>query len=93
MAADIPSKPQLPEVRQVDAGDCVRLCACGQSPEYPDCVANCANAIVRRFTRKQFLLLCRCGRSARLPYCDGSHVPAAPTLREKWRLFSGSNKP
>jgi CDGSH-type Zn-finger protein len=81
----------LPEVRQVQPGDCLQLCNCGRSTTLPDCDAGCSGALRLDITRAQSLLLCCCARSARLPYCDGSHQPEAVGIRAKWRRFIGAD--
>ncbi|MDF3932619.1 CDGSH iron-sulfur domain-containing protein [Pseudomonas citronellolis] len=79
----------LPEVRLVQAGERLRLCRCGRSPDLPDCPADCAQALELVVPREQRLLLCRCGRSASLPYCDGKHAPPTEGWAGRWRRFVG----
>ncbi|MDU9412471.1 CDGSH iron-sulfur domain-containing protein [Pseudomonas sp. zfem005] len=77
----------LPEVRRVEPGATLLLCRCGHSPRLPDCPSDCRQGLSLYIERQQLLILCRCGLSRRLPYCDGSHAPAAPSLKDKWRRF------
>ncbi|WP_259756889.1 CDGSH iron-sulfur domain-containing protein [Pseudomonas sp. GCEP-101] len=79
----------MPEVRAVQPGQVLRLCRCGQCVTLPDAGVECVDALELTVSRERHLLLCRCGRSATLPYCDGSHAPAAPGLKERWRRFTG----
>jgi CDGSH-type Zn-finger protein len=79
----------LPEVRAVEPGQVLRLCRCGSCASLPDAAADCAEVLELTVGRERHLLLCRCGLSARLPFCDGSHAPAAPGLKERWRRFTG----
>jgi len=80
----------LPEVRQVKPGDALLLCRCGRSPQLPDCLSACVDALELLPEREQFLLLCRCGLSQRLPYCDGSHnQPVAGFKARWWRFWRG----
>ncbi|MCY1286599.1 hypothetical protein D9M68_320610 [compost metagenome] len=83
--------PILPEVRHVQPGDVLCLCACGCCPSRPDAAPDCP--LPRRMTvgREQRLLLCGCGRSASLPYCDGRHAPPASGLKAKWWRFWRGN--
>ncbi|MCP1623012.1 CDGSH iron-sulfur domain-containing protein [Pseudomonas nitroreducens] len=80
---------RLPLVRPVAPGQVLRLCRCGQCASLPDAAASCADALELTVGRERHLLLCRCGLSAKLPFCDGSHAPRAPGLKERWRLFTG----
>ncbi|MFV3367420.1 CDGSH iron-sulfur domain-containing protein [Pseudomonas sp. NY15435] len=80
---------KLPEVRTVEPGQVLRLCRCGRCACLPDADADCADALKLTVGRERHLLLCRCGLSAGLPFCDGSHAPAAPGLKERWRRFTG----
>jgi len=79
----------LPEVRAVEPGQLLRLCRCGQCASLPDAAVDCADVLELAVGRERHLLLCRCGRSQRLPFCDGSHAPSAPGLKERWRRFVG----
>ncbi|MFR0691698.1 CDGSH iron-sulfur domain-containing protein [Enterobacterales bacterium AE_CKDN230030158-1A_HGKHYDSX7] len=79
----------LPEVRAVEAGQVLHLCRCGHCACLPDAAGDCPARLELTVGRERHLLLCRCGRSAKLPFCDGTHAPAVPGLRERWRRFSG----
>ncbi|MBF7731188.1 CDGSH iron-sulfur domain-containing protein [Pseudomonas sp. N040] len=85
----VPPAEVLPEVRQVQPGDVLRLCGCGYSAQLPDCPADCVGGLRLQVQRQQHLLLCRCGKSRRLPYCDGSHQPETPGFSSRFRRFFG----
>jgi CDGSH-type Zn-finger protein len=85
----VADEERLPEVRAVEPGQVLHLCRCGQCACLPDAAADCADVLEFRVGRERHLLLCRCGRSAKLPHCDGSHAPATPGLKERWRRFTG----
>ncbi|QRY82527.1 CDGSH iron-sulfur domain-containing protein [Pseudomonas sp. PDNC002] len=85
----VPEDVVIPEVRAVEPGQTLRLCRCGRCPSLPDAADDCVAALELQVGRERHLLLCRCGRSERLPFCDGSHAPAATSLKDCWRHFRG----
>ena len=60
----------------VEAGQCIRWCACGQSKTQPFCDRDdCGDKAVTFQARfSDTLYICSCKQSRNPPFCDGSHA-------------------
>ncbi|MDT8446089.1 MAG: CDGSH iron-sulfur domain-containing protein [bacterium] len=71
------SSQNKPYVLDVNAGDTLYLCQCGQSKNAPHCDGSHQGSgktpHVAEYAEAQKVFVCGCGKSGNNPFCDGAH--------------------
>lgn len=70
-------KQGSPRTIDINAGDTVYICQCGQTKTAPYCDGSHEGSgkepLEYKASEKEQLYICGCGKSKNIPFCDGSH--------------------